>query len=407
MDFEKIIAGACLQTLQRRYQQRSFSVESEKEDSREIWTQLINSQEEPGQLFYHLLIKSIDAILSAQYTYFDGQTTSNCCHGLSVMTMHLIEEALHLDLKYIREEAMLSLDRGEFSLTNIPSALVDLVTLYLITFTSEISQERGRRTIPENLKLISGVGTKFCRRAVAALQKFLSNKVAKLYFQYSLQMDINTKITKVPVSRWAYYVRHEFLRQCQRGVLYAPCKFSMQVIIAHLIQKQAYVVLCADLVNSQGEKQGASIFLFYGDGNKSLIHVPDEELDELEPLDYYRPVVVFGGCTLSDNMSLEEHKKLLATWKEDLSGLVLACDIHYPHFPEVRDDPTFDSSKIEPQEEELKEVIYQYSSIRGVTKENPSLFCLNHIFPASLAQVLLNPSCLPDNKAFLPKAIAS
>ena len=78
----------------------------------------------------------------------------------------------------------------------------------------------------------------------------------------------------------------------------------------------------------------------------------------------------------------------MRAWEKYLPELVLACDIWYPQFPQVKEDSTFDDSPIKPQERCLLDVLGHWNSVKGVRADEPSLCCLTHIYPASLEEVL-------------------
>jgi len=67
---------------------------------------------------------------------------------------------------------------------------------------------------------------------------------------------------------------------------------------------------------------------------------------------------------------------------------MLACDVFYPQFFKVLDDPEFDSNPIIPSEELLRELIDHHATVKGVSSADPSLYCATHIYTASMDQVL-------------------
>ena len=93
--------------------------------------------------------------------------------------------------------------------------------------------------------------------------------------------------------------------------------------------------------------------------------------------------------------------------------LALACDTHYPQFPDVADDPNFDSTPIQPSETSLRKIIEEHSRIDGVSAQNPTFYCLSHIYSASLGQAIQvfsgrNLEALPSwcSGNHLPKALS-
>jgi hypothetical protein len=74
-------------------------------------------------------------------------------------------------------------------------------------------------------------------------------------------------------------------------------------------------------------------------------------------------------------------------WIDRFPELILACDTHYPQFPLVRDDPTFSSDPIVPSEPQLAACIERYKKVPGTSYRDASLFCLSHVYTASVREV--------------------
>jgi hypothetical protein len=80
-------------------------------------------------------------------------------------------------------------------------------------------------------------------------------------------------------------------------------------------------------------------------------------------------------------------RKKITFFLRKLSSLILACDLYYPHFPKMLGDSKFNSEKISPKELGLKKKIEEHAKISGVSREDPSLFCLTHIFTCSMNNI--------------------
>ena len=126
------------------------------------------------------------------------------------------------------------------------------------------------------------------------------------------------------------------------------------------------------------------------EGDESQFKVqPSQNISFLEPLDLFEPVIVFEGSSYSDNLDIHSFTQIMDDWLTKFPELVLACDVFYPQFPKRLDDPLFDNSPIVPEELDFKKLIQKYSLIEGYSIKNPSIFCLTHVFPASLEELNL------------------
>ena len=259
----------------------------------------------------------------------------------------------------------------------IPVSLIELASFYALTFCIDEIPHVGRRTNNRKLRNIEEVGIDFCNRIIRYLQKYYSNLVAMSYYNYLDPMRKKIKISGLPVEMWGNYVQPTLLRKDQNDVMYAPCLYSMQVSLAHLMYSQAKIAIISDVMQEKKRVQ-RYVKIFQGDGKAkfNLIASEQENMNEV--------VIVFGGCSYNEG-AIEE---LMEPWLSHLPSLVLACDLYYPQFPKLSNDLKFDSSSINPEEELIKQVIDQHSSIKGVCAKNPHLFCLTHIYPASLKSIL-------------------
>ena len=175
-----------------------------------------------------------------------------------------------------------------------------------------------------------------------------------------------------------------YIRSDKRNVHYAPCIFSNQISLTHLASSKAKVALVNDIVDSHGQIKGRYVCLFQGNGKNKLVPI-DETLDAVNP---HEPVVVFGGYVHSDTLTVEELSVNLAPWLHDFQKLMLACDLFYPQFPTVKDDPNFNSHPIFPKEQGLQDLFNTHSQVKGVSALDPTLYCASHIYPSSVEQIL-------------------
>ena len=71
--------------------------------SKNIWENSL-SLVEHFAFFFHMVIETIDSCLGKDYINFDAQTTSNCCHGLSILTRDLILSVNQIDLLFLKDK---------------------------------------------------------------------------------------------------------------------------------------------------------------------------------------------------------------------------------------------------------------------------------------------------------------
>ncbi len=357
---------------------------------------------------YRALIRTIEACLEKRYTDFDAHTTANCCHGMALLVRDLILAVLELDLYQLQQEAAQKIQNLEKATVlnnqclcelSVPGSLIDLTCLYVLAFIKEADPQRGGRTVTKKLKLISPVGTQFCDKIIRNLQKNFSSFVAIRYSHYLNKIKNGTRINGAPIEMWGQYVAPNNLKIDRNGIHYASNLFSMQVSLAHLILSKAKIAIVNDLISTTGKLRGRYTCLLEGDGQEHFTVLNDENI-KLDQSYRNDPVVVFGGCVYSDQMDLDMLVNRTSRWLNHFPSLVLACDIFYPQFPSVMNDPEFDSQPLIPREQLLKEIIDVHSGIQGVSSSDPSLFCLAHIYPASVDQILRDEE--NEDKAILP-----
>lgn len=343
--------------------------------------------------FYHVMLKTIESCLSMTYSNFDAHTTSTCCHGIALLVQDLIVSINKLDLKNMQQEGLRQIKalndhdnvHQDYPCTWwVPEPLLHLARLYILALAKTTDLQRGILTCKINLKSIHQVSTRFCDQIVDSLQKHFSNLVALRYSHCLEKIPDGMEINGIPVRVWGKYTQPAYLRVDKQGIYYAPAMFSMQVSLAYLISSKLKAVIINDVVEEVGQARARYVSIFEGDGHGHMQPLAQQALTKLwsHP---EQPVVVFGGCVHSD----EERVTLqMRPWLNQFSSLILACDAWYPQFPRVIGDAEFDSSPIIPHEDCLNRAIANHSKIEGVAAENPSLFCLTHVYPASMKQVL-------------------
>jgi hypothetical protein len=163
--------------------------------------------------------------------------------------------------------------------------------------------------------------------------------------------------------------------------------FSMQVVLAHLIFSRSKVAVVNDIYNSKEKLTKRHTRIIEGNGVNGF-HPYSPESNALTSCTLSEPVLVFSGCSYNEDPDWVCLK--MDEWIDKFPNLVLACDTFYPQFPKTHGDQVLQSDRILPNEEILKSLIGRHEQFNGVSASDPSLYCLNHISPASLEQVLSN-----------------
>lgn len=356
---------------------------------------------------YKAILNAIDLCQKGLYSHFDAHTSSNCCHGMALLAKRTIQDLKNTDFQSLTVEGTARLaeansssfnPKNQSALWHVSERILDLARLYILKAVCVQDPDKGGRTDKKQLEKIFPVSAAFNEKLIDKLQHRFSNLVASSYHLYARELGNNIEISGAPVSDWGNYVNPEYLRIDHRNIHYASCMYSMQVVLAHLSVTTAKIAVINDLKTKEGDNKGRFTQLIQGNGNGEFNLIEDQGLETLDPAE---PILVFGGTTYSDEMDLEHLKKKMNPWLYRFSHLVLACDVHYPQFPAVPRDPNFDSKPILPKELRLQEIIAEHTRIEGTSAQNPSLYCLNHVYPASIGQVLaarkeINPSTLPS-----------
>lgn len=373
---------------------KQITTSNSLDSTRNVWEKSLSS--DAKKIFFcRTLIETINACLNRNYTLFDAHTTSNCCHGIALIVRNSLLLALQLDLENIRhlsEGKIQELEKNTLSVTHsfldwVPEPLTILSGLYILATVRDIDINRKIRTEARKLRCISPIGVEFCWVLTNAMKKHFSNLVAHSYEQYLERMELSANINGAPVSLWGEYVKKGLIRKDKRGICYVSCVFSAQLSLAYLISIQAKIAIVNDVIDSAGAFRYRYVRILEGDGYESFRILPSNDAN-LKLLDQDEPLVVFGGYVYSDSLTEEFLSKKIEPWLDHFPRLLLACDMCYPQFPAVRDDPEFDNTPIIPKHDQLRKVCLQHSGIRGVSASDPSLYCSSHIYTASVSQVV-------------------
>lgn len=328
---------------------------------------------------------TLSALQTREYSRFDAQTTSNCCHGIALMVRELINASLLERLEELAVRTTRSIDQERLDPdTTLPRSIRDLCQLYILNYMKTICPQKGTRSAPSKLKSISPLGSSFFTTLVKLLQRKYSNSVAFQYQEYLGRATEQTKTCGIPTRLWGAYVSESHLRVSSHAIYFASCIFSMQVSLAHLILTRAKIAIVNDVHDSTGKNLlERYVKVLEGNGTDGFNQVDTDQ--GVSRISGDEPVVVFGGCAHSDEP--ESVKWQMDSWLPRLPNLILACDVFYPQFPNLSNDVKFNKNPIIPKEELLQEVIDQHRKTEGVSAANPTLFCLNHIYTSSFEQV--------------------
>jgi hypothetical protein len=342
-------------------------------------------------LYFEVVIKTLNALLRKEYSHFDAHTTSTCCHGISLYVRDLIPSALEIDLNGLLGNITLAhshLRKGDIVEAKIPWVIAELSRLYICAFIKDADQEKKRRTVTrtKKLKVFSNVSTSFCNKICHDLQKYFSNLIAARYSSFLDRIASDFVINDLPVSAWGEYVLPKYLKTDKKGVMYASCMYSMQVTLALLISNRSKITVINDYFDNNHVQIGRYIAILEGDGKHGFRKLSPDEITELDNLE--EPIVVFSGCTYANVETLRTSLSTFDLWIGKFASLVLACDLHYPQFPQAADDPNFDSTPIVPTAKKHQQLLDEYKKIKGVSIHDPTLYCLTHIFPSSIYQVV-------------------
>lgn len=360
---------------------------------RDIWEANLSSKSK-RIFFCKLLQNTIKACIENTYSSFDAHTTSNCCHGIALLARNAVFAALQIDLHnlfILTEQKIKDLENAavltETFTDWVPESFIILSGLYLLGTVRKIDSAKRMRTEAKLLRNISPVGVEYCWVITHVMQKYFSNIVAHAYEVYLTELRSSMNIHGAPLSLWSEYIKKHHIRRDKRGICYASCVFSEQLSLAYLIKTQAKVAVVNDIIDFEGVFRGRYVCMLEGDGDNRLRPLPNNA-SFLNLIDSSEPIVVFGGYVTCNTLTAEHLSTKMAPWIQNFSGLLLACDLHYPQFPQVSDDTEFNNAPIIPQNAHLKTIMQQYSKIKGVSSSSPSLFCSSHTYIASVGQVI-------------------
>ena len=291
------------------------------------------------------------------------------------MARQLIKQLNSVDLCKVREE--LSKRRCQSLDPNyqISEALVQLSQLYILQYIRAIDPDKGIRSSKNKLSELGSLGSRFFNDYVKILQKKYANRAVRILNEYACSLDPSAMISDVPARVWAKYVGALYLRTDIRERVFASSLFSEQVVMAYLILNRVKIAVVNDIYNADGYVRYVRVL--QGNGSSDFIDADEEKVDE--------PIIVFAGC--SQNPNQQEVQQQMDEHLKSFSHLVLACAAHYPQFPKVREDSTFNATPIYPEESIAIEAIQRQEKIQGTSAKKPSLFCLNHIYLVSGSQI--------------------
>ncbi len=340
---------------------------------------------EKTEFCYQIAKRTLKALLAHHYSDFDAQTTSNCCHGMSLLVRELICLSNHEDLQELLDAIEKRIEENKIvSDFTLPKPLIELCQLYILAYVRTICL-KGIRTSAIKLKSISPLGNSFFQNLVKMLQRDFSNKIAFQYEHYLYEIGDFIKTCGVSIRLWGKYVSPSYLRISSQNIYFASCLFSMQVSLAHLISSKAKIAVVNDIYDSKDRLIKRYVKILKGngmDGFEPMHFRPDDH-----PTSFFdEPMIVFGGCSYNEDPDFVSSQ--MEEWIYRFPNLVLACDTFYPQFPKI--DLYFNKDPIVPEEKILQKAIDHHKELNGVSASNPTLFCLNHVYPASLKQILWN-----------------
>ena len=345
-------------------------------------------REDHWKLLNQLIIRTIDALKSGNYTEFDAHTTSNCCHGIALLVRKLILLTGEINLESLRLIILKRQGSDVYSLDGIPKPILFLASLYALNYIGEIVKGRGRLTKFSALKKIFKVGTNFCRDLASSLQRYFSNLVA-IEYSHLFSKDENIEnICDIPISILQKYTSGSQIRSDNNGMLYSSSLFSMLLMMAYLRKSKATIALLNDLNCTEGDCLHRYLMLLRGDGKQEFKLIDSLEIELEEFYDKREPIVVFGACSFNDMLVKEVFQEKINPWISKFPNLVLAHETRYPQFPNISIDPNFCSDQIIPDECYLREILEKHSNIPGINVDDPSFCCFTHIFTSSLGQLM-------------------
>ncbi len=361
---------------------------------------------------YRATLLAIQALQKHEYSSFDALTKTNCCHGTASLALEIIESVdmnclpdmavsglrgVDTIRRLIEQVSSSPIDDTSFGFDHdlaqaclkapwyISDSVLRLTKLYILGLIRDRSIDKGDRTRATELTCLAPLSRNFCETLVKHLQVELSNEIADYYSVISDRVGDSVVSSGAPMLAWRKYVQEPYVRQDRWGAKYVSNLFSMRVVLANLIYNKNVISVIFDKRDQEGTLRQRYVHFLQGNGRDGFRPIPNDVISDYE---LHRPVVVYSGCAYVDEISGFDSGDHLLDWLHQIDRLFLACDIQYPQFPNIRGDPDFDSRPISTSEPVLGKLLQAYSSIQGVGAMDPSLFCLTHIFPASLVQVL-------------------
>jgi len=340
-----------------------------------------------------MLILAIKSLQDGKYTDFDALTPTNCCHGMALYVKILISNLKSLDLNHFLDAAQLRFhtlqactsSHLEYAQWELPTALIDLASLYILGFIRENDVLKGARTNPKKIKNFGEFSRKFCYKVINKLQRKYANLIAESYNKYVQDIPSYVYINALTIDIWGEYVTKQYLKIDKKNLLYAPCLFSMQIVLGWLIYNQSHVVLLNDIKAVNGELLSQQIEIYRGNGTDGFERVSLEQFSFLPDTE---SLVVFRGYSIKEDVNSSQINSSIVPFDINLELLILSCDLYYPLFPNVSDDPDFGNSPINLKQEKVLPALRESSKIKGVSVQDPRTFCLTHVVTASKSQLM-------------------
>jgi len=330
---------------------------------------------------YEAVKRTLSALLNKQYSLFDAHTTTNCCQGIALLAQEQIIASREEDLEQLLVQVTNHiLTRTEDPLWEITRSLIQLTHLHILYQICDVQLKTLRTDYRKLAEIAPGDGTFFSKLA-RALQKHYGNLVAHRYEQYLHQISGQVQTCGVPIELWGKYTSYNYLRVDNRNLYYAASLYAMQVVLGYQIHSKYNIAMINDIQDMTG-KMIRYVQVLKGNGQDGFIKLDLNK--QLEKSQCDEPVIVFLACAKTENP--DKISAELDEWLSDFPNLVLAHELTYPQFPKANEQ--FESRPIIPEEKILQDLMIERAKIEGVSAKDPSFCCFNHIYTASLYQIL-------------------
>lgn len=249
----------------------------------------------------------------------------------------------------------------------IPSEYLFLIEAWILCQSKDLNV--FEKTKPENLQaLLPGLSKKFSEDIVKSAQKSLSKR-SVMYLQ-NLAQDVGFPLTS------------DFIFFDKKGIQGLPCFIGVEILLKHLA-KEKYPILLRCTSNS--DKSMKFVLFRSSEGSFSEDHIrvePGCKLKDALKQKLLEPTfVVEGYC--SQKVDVEKIKKFGFE-------IVLKANAaqHHQYFSDGKDKDPFEDK---PDGDLVKQERAKYQKIafdEGFSYENPTTFCIRHIFCQTLLRAL-------------------